>query len=76
MIDKNAPAAGSAAKTFDAGIEWYFARVGSLTLNGFYKTIDNFFYQSLITRNITSNGVTLPVTAEAPAAAPAAACGG
>ncbi|PAX06746.1 TonB-dependent receptor [Sphingomonas lenta] len=52
---------------FDATLEWYFARVGSLTLNGFYKSIDNFFYQSLITRNVTSNGVTLPVIVRGPA---------
>ena len=32
---------------FDASIEWYFARVGSLTLNGFYKDISNFFYQQV-----------------------------
>ena len=30
---------------FDASLEWYFARVGSITLNGFYKSIDDFFYQ-------------------------------
>lgn len=52
---------------FDASVEWYFARVGSLTLNGFYKTIDNFFYQAVTEREITSNGVTLPVLVRGPA---------
>jgi TonB-dependent receptor len=52
---------------FDATLEWYFARVGSLTFNAFYKSVDNFFYQSLITRNIVSNGVTVPVLIRGPA---------
>ena len=39
---------------FDASLEWYFAPVGSLTLNGFYKSIDNFFYQSVRTETITN----------------------
>lgn len=30
---------------FDASLEWYFAPVGSLTLNGFYKEVDDFFFQ-------------------------------
>lgn len=52
---------------FDATLEWYFARVGSLTINGFYKAVDNFFFSSLITRDITSNGVTIPVLIRGPA---------
>ena len=41
---------------FDAGLEWYFARVGSLTFNAFYKDIRNFFYNE--TRELTiANGV-------------------
>jgi len=51
----------------DATLEWYFARVGSLTFNAFHKWVDNFFYSSVITRNINSNGVTLPVTVRGPA---------
>lgn len=39
---------------FDASLEWYFAPVGSITLNGFYKSIDNFFYQSVRTETITN----------------------
>lgn len=52
---------------FDASLEWYFARVGSLTVNAFYKSVENFFFSSLITRNITSNGVTVPVLIRGPA---------
>lgn len=51
---------------FDATLEWYFARVGSLTINGFYKTVENFFFSSLITRNITNNGITLPILIRGP----------
>ncbi len=51
---------------FDASVEWYFARVGSLTLNGFYKSIDNFFYQNVVARDITSNGVTESVFVRGP----------
>jgi TonB-dependent receptor len=51
----------------DASLEWYFAPVGSLTLNGFYKRIKNFFFQDLTTRSITSNGVTQDVVVRGPA---------
>lgn len=51
---------------FDATLEWYFARVGSLTLNGFYKKVDGFFYQSLVTRTLTNNGVTQNIVARGP----------
>ena len=43
---------------FDGTLEWYFARVGSLTFDAFYKEVSNFFYQSIASRNVTSNGVT------------------
>lgn len=43
---------------FDLTLEWYFARVGSLTFDAFYKNIHNFFYQNVTQRAITSNGVT------------------
>ena len=52
---------------FDASFEWYFARVGSITLNGFYKSIDNFFYQAVTEREITSNGITQNVLVRGPA---------
>jgi TonB-dependent receptor len=43
---------------FDITLEWYFARVGSLTFDAFYKNIHNFFYQAITPREITNNGVT------------------
>lgn len=53
---------------FDASLEWYFAQVGSLTLNGFYKSIDNFFYQSVREETITNgSGETREVTVRGPA---------
>lgn len=55
------------AWTFDASVEWYFAPVGSLTFNAFYKDISDFFFQEVTFRNITNNGVTLPVLNRGPA---------
>jgi TonB-dependent receptor len=55
------------SKQFDFTLEWYFARVGSLTFDAFYKSIHNFFYQSVTQRNITSNGVTQTVDVRGPA---------
>ena len=52
---------------FDASIEWYFATVGSITLNAFYKSIDNFFYQQITDRVVTNNGVTQTVSVRGPA---------
>jgi len=46
---------------FDASLEWYFARVGSVTFNLFAKNIHNFFFQNVIERDITSNGITQTV---------------
>nr|WP_232843923.1 TonB-dependent receptor [Allopontixanthobacter sediminis] len=53
---------------FDASLEWYFAPVGSLTFNAFYKSIDNFFFQSVRTEQITNgSGETRDVTVRGPA---------
>lgn len=52
---------------YDASLEWYFARVGSLTLNGFIKDVHNMFYQSIITREIENNGVIQTVNIRGPA---------
>ncbi len=52
---------------FDATVEWYFGKVGQLSLDGFYKSVHNFFYQSLFERPITSNGVTEYVQVRGPA---------
>ena len=49
----------ASAKQFDISLEWYFAQVGSLTLNGFYKDISNFFYQDTRTTTLTNaSGIT------------------
>lgn len=52
---------------FDVTLEWYFARVGSLTFDAFYKNIHNFFYQSITPRNVTNNGVTETIDIRGPA---------
>jgi len=54
------------AKQFDATLEWYFARVGSLTFDAFYKKVDNFFYAAQVQRNFTQNGITLPIEVRIP----------
>ena len=52
---------------FDATAEWYFSRVGSLTVDFFYKDVKNFFYSSLINSPITNNGITLNQLVRGPA---------
>ena len=52
---------------FDATAEWYFSRVGSLTVDVFYKDVKNFFYSSLINAPITNNGITLNQLIRGPA---------
>jgi TonB-dependent receptor len=54
------------ATQFDATFEWYFARVGSLTVDAFYKDVTNFFYQNVVTRQFTNNGVTLGAQVRGP----------
>ncbi len=52
---------------FDASVEWYFATVGSLTFNAFYKDIKDFFFQDITNRQVTSNGITRDVLVRGPA---------
>ncbi|WP_313537460.1 TonB-dependent receptor [Sphingomonas sp.] len=52
---------------FDATMEWYFGPVGQLSVDVFYKSIHNFFYQSLTTRAVTGGGVTQDVIVRGPA---------
>ena len=53
---------------FDASLEWYFAQeVGSLTFNAFYKSVKDFFFQEITSRDITNNGVTQNVLVRGPA---------
>ena len=54
------------AKQFDATLEWYFARVGSLTFDAFYKEVSNFFYAQVATRSFTQNGITEDITVRLP----------
>lgn len=51
---------------FDLTLEWYFARVGSLTLNGFYKNINGFFYQNIAQYEFTNNGQTFTANIRQP----------
>jgi TonB-dependent receptor len=46
---------------YDLTGEWYFSRVGSLTFDVFYKEVKNFFYQEIVSRDVTNNGITLPI---------------
>ena len=52
---------------FDVTLEWYFARVGSLTFDAFYKRVHGFFYQSLEQFTTTNNGITETFTVRTPA---------
>ena len=51
---------------FDLTGEWYFATVGSLTLDLFYKDVKNFFFQNVVEFPITNNGVTLNIPMRGP----------
>ena len=54
------------ASQFDLTYEWYFARVGSLTFDAFYKDVYHFFYQNIFNRSITSNGITMNAQVRGP----------
>lgn len=51
---------------FDASAEWYFAPVGSITLNAFYKEVSDFFYQRVRTEDVSFGGEVLPVLVRGP----------
>lgn len=55
------------SKQWDLGAEWYFSRVGSLTVDYFQKNVHDFFYQSLLNIPYTNNGVTETAYVTAPA---------
>jgi TonB-dependent receptor len=57
----------ASAWQFDVTAEWYFARVGSLTFDAFYKDVKDFFYQSTVNLPITNNGITLDIPFRGPA---------
>jgi TonB-dependent receptor len=51
---------------FDATLEWYFAKVGSLTFDAFYKDVHNFFFNNTIPRTFTQNGITEAINVKGP----------
>lgn len=51
---------------FDVSAEWYFARVGSLSFNAFYKSVDDFFFQNVRSIPFTSNGITRDILVRGP----------
>lgn len=51
---------------FDASAEWYFAPVGSLTLNGFYKSIDDFFFQRVRIEEYQFGGIPIDILTRGP----------
>ena len=57
------------ADNFDLTAEWYFSRVGSLTISGFYKVLSGVVTNDTVRQNFTNNGqtfeaiVTTPVNA-------------
>jgi TonB-dependent receptor len=51
---------------FDLGVEWYFSRVGALTVDYFQKSVKGFFYQSMQPRDFTNNGITESVYVTTP----------
>jgi TonB-dependent receptor len=54
------------AMQFDATLEWYFAKVGSLTFDAFYKDVHNFFFNNTIPRTFTQNGITENINVKGP----------
>jgi iron complex outermembrane receptor protein len=42
------------SKQYDASLEWYFSRVGSLTFSLFYKDLNNFFLNGAYERQFTN----------------------
>ncbi|MXP28239.1 TonB-dependent receptor [Porphyrobacter algicida] len=52
---------------FDLTAEWYFSRVGSLTIDAFYKDVQGFFYQSVVSSPIENNGVAFDFLTRGPA---------
>lgn len=55
------------AYQFDLTAEWYFSKVGSLTIDAFYKDVKNFFYQSVVNLPLQNNGITFPLLTRGPA---------
>ena len=51
---------------FDASAEWYFATVGSLSVNAFYKEISDFFFQRVRVEEYTFGDQTVDILTRGP----------
>jgi len=51
---------------FDLSGEWYFSRVGQLSLSLFHKELKDVWTNGFYTQEVTNNGTTVPVTVVAP----------
>ena len=51
---------------FDASLEWYFAPVGSVTLNGFYKSVSDFFFQKVQIQEFTFGNQSVDILTRGP----------
>lgn len=54
------------ADNFDLTAEWYFSRVGSLTVSAFYKVLDGVVTNNTRRVDLTNNGQTYPVVITTP----------
>ncbi|MFK7887326.1 MAG: TonB-dependent receptor [Gammaproteobacteria bacterium] len=50
------------ANQIDLSYEWYFSEVGSLTVTGFFKELEDYIVPSTSVRSFTNNGETFDVT--------------
>jgi len=51
---------------FDLSAEWYFSKVGQLSLSLFHKELKDVWTNGFYTADVTNNGVTVPVEVAAP----------
>ncbi len=49
---------------FDLSFEWYFDEVGSLTISGFHKTLENYIVPSNFTRAFENNGESFDINTQ------------
>lgn len=58
------------SRQFDISYEWYFDKVGSLTVSGFHKTLRNYIVPSVFTRSFENNGESFEVDVDGVANSP------
>jgi TonB-dependent receptor len=51
---------------FDLSAEWYFAKVGSVSFNAFYKDVEGFFFSNVRNISFTSNNLTRNILVRGP----------